>query len=489
MGHRRVLLAALVLYATAFVVWWPNDVVVVDEARYVGQASLFAHGHVRARQWSDSLHAVVEQPASDYPPGTSLVQTPFVAVGGPQAAQLASLLSLVVMVLCLAALLREVGRPELFALVPLLYPPTLVLGRVGMSDVPSGAIVAIGWLMFWRGLRGARRDVWWTAAGFLAGASLLWRESNPLAFAPLFLGVVVRRDRGAAALFAGGAAGVAVRLAASAWIFGDPFYHRGFLFAPPHVVSTLALYAFALTVMIPAGLFGLLGYRGARRPEVIATGLLFLFFYSAYYYDGGAGSLALRVILGPRFFIPVVPVFAFAMAETFPRWYALAPSWLRHPTVRRVAAAALACLLVVALVAPHVVLHRKAREDARMRDALLRITGEGALIVFNPESGGTLAWAAPGRRIFVGRDHATSDDIRSWSRRGDGIALAMVDRRDAAWRAREADVNARYEAQIVRACQTQVLFDTTLSAVERFRLLRVRRCESGSALAALDSIR
>src|SRR5438094_8344493 len=133
MGHRRVLLAALALYATAFVVWWPNDVVVVDEARYVGEAVLFARGHVTAPQWSDSLHAVVDQPASDYPPGTSLLQAPFVAVGGPRAAQLASLLSLVAMVLCLAALLRQAGRPEWFALVPLLYPPALVLGRVGMS--------------------------------------------------------------------------------------------------------------------------------------------------------------------------------------------------------------------------------------------------------------------------------------------------------------------------------------------------------------------
>ena len=88
------------------------------------------------------------------PPGTSLLQAPFVAIGGWRTAPLASVLALVAMVLLLRVWLETAGRPQIFALVPLMYPPTVVFGRLGMSDVPSGAIVTLGLLCFWRGLNG-----------------------------------------------------------------------------------------------------------------------------------------------------------------------------------------------------------------------------------------------------------------------------------------------------------------------------------------------
>src|SRR5262249_19185131 len=151
----------------------------------------FAHGQATvpvrdAKTWT--IHRPVP---SIYPQGTSLLQTPFVAIGGWRAAPWVSVLGLAAMVFLTGLVLRQYGCSSIDASLIVLYLPTAVLGRSGMCDVPSGAIIALGWWLFIQG----PRPIWnWTLAGFLAGSSILFRDTNPLFFVPLFIGAVVRRE-------------------------------------------------------------------------------------------------------------------------------------------------------------------------------------------------------------------------------------------------------------------------------------------------------
>jgi len=203
-------------------------------------------------------------------------------VGGWRASFLASALALLATVLLTARWLACEGRSPLFALLLLGFPSAVAYGRMATSDVPSAAVVAAGLLLFWRGLDGARGA--WLAAGFLAGASTLLRESNVLPFAPLFAGALLRRDRGWPALAAGGALGLALRGGASWWTWGDPLYVKeaGYGFAPANVLANLDVDALGLLVFVPGGLLVAAAYRGRRRPEVLAALALYVAFYLAY---------------------------------------------------------------------------------------------------------------------------------------------------------------------------------------------------------------
>src|SRR5688500_4529196 len=100
-----------------------------DESAYVEQEVVFARG---------SLANV-----SPYPPGTSILQAALVAAVGWRAATGVSLIAAAATVLLMARWLRDAGYPSTFALLFIAYAPTLVMARIGSSDVPSAAVVAL----------------------------------------------------------------------------------------------------------------------------------------------------------------------------------------------------------------------------------------------------------------------------------------------------------------------------------------------------------
>lgn len=64
----------------------------------------------------------IEAVASEYPPGTALLETPFVCLGGWQAARWAAILSFIFIVVVLARWLEEERLNPLFALLFTAYP-------------------------------------------------------------------------------------------------------------------------------------------------------------------------------------------------------------------------------------------------------------------------------------------------------------------------------------------------------------------------------
>lgn len=475
------LLIPLAMYLAGFAMFPPDAIVISDEVLYVSQAVVLASGH-RTTAVIDPLTGGerFELP-SNYPVGTSLLQAPFVYVGGWRAAVWLSVASLVLTTLLLGKWLADAGRSTWFALMFLAYGPTLVLGRVAMSDVPSAAIVTLGLWLFWRGQEGPK---WiWLLAGWIAGLSLLLRETNALALAPLFAGAVLRGDKGWPVLIAGGLAGAGMRLASSAWMFGTPLFMRGtYPFSLSAIPQNAPLYAFALLVLLPGGLAGALAYRGDRWAEVIATVVLTLVFFLLYGFSGTDSGPVKRIVLGPRFFIPVAPLIAFACAESFPRlWRQFGLDEGRWGNRLRQVLSMLAVALVAGLAfAVHPVMAKWVRGQGTIAAAIYSTTDPGSALVTNLAGTGKFISLMQGPRVIAPRAKHPPSDVPRICMTNLNTYLVFLDRTDSEFFQKENAVNQRYLEQVERLCRLTLVHDRWHDAANRLRIWRVEVCNEVS---------
>ncbi len=473
----RLLLAVLAIYAVAFAAFYPRAATNDDEARYVQQASLFLEGVTSLERVHPLTGERIAYWPSRYPVGTSAALLPFVWAGGSGGAFLLPALSLVLGVVFTARWLREEGRSPAAALLVFGFPSCLVLGRVAMSDVPSLAIVALGLWLFWRGQD--RGLPCWLASGFLAGASMCFRESNALPFAPFFAGALLRRDKGWWALLVGGLVGVGLRLFSSWLVFGDPLYAKeSYKFEPETVLERLPLYALGLLVFVPGGLLAALAYRGRRWPELrIAVGL-FVGLYLLQTHSTAETGLPKRLILALRYLIPVLPLLAFAAAEVVPRQWARALSALSERAQRRregIAGAALA-LWIAGLAAAgagvHAFLDRWGAAQARIGEALERHIEPDKVLLTNLPA--TLKFLDPRLRPFqpLSRFEVTPDDAARLAERHGDYYIAFLDRSDSAWWRTDREQNAEFLARLGLPLSLEL--DLQATPTDRLRIWRVR---------------
>lgn len=317
----RLLLALLAVYAASFFAFYPEIATNDDEAMYLRQAELVLRGEPSITQIDPTTRNAEQTYPSTYAPGTAYLMAPFVALFGWRGAFLVPLLGLAFATWLTARWIREAGGSPFFALILLGFPPTLVMARVAMSDVPSAAVAALGMWLFWRGIE--RAPTWWLGAGFVAGASFVLRATNPVLFVPLFAGTVLRRERKCWALVVGGVAGLGARALAMHAYFGSALYERSAYHLDIATIwQRLPLYLLGLLVFVPGGLALSLAYRGRRRPEIVATVALFFTCYLLQTYSTWETSFEKWIVLGLRYLIPLLPVMAFAMAESTPRLFA-----------------------------------------------------------------------------------------------------------------------------------------------------------------------
>jgi 4-amino-4-deoxy-L-arabinose transferase-like glycosyltransferase len=329
-----IVIALLAVYAVCFVAFYPTVPTNEDEAMYLRQTRLLLEGRSTITKTDPFTGEESVEHPSTYVPGTAMLMAPFVDAWGDRAAFVAPFLSLLAAVVFTGLWLQADGRSPVFAALLLGFPPFLVLGRVCMSDLPSAAVVSLGLWLFWRGLdRGAP---WWLASGFAAGASTVFRATNPLVFLPLFAGTVLRRDWRAGYLVMGGLLGIGVRLLAVHYYFGEPFFERArYYYSPESIMERVPLYLLGLLVFVPGGLAFALAYRGRRRAEVLVTPLLFVGVYLLQLWSTVETGLAKRLVLALRYFIPLLPLLCFAMAESLPRLWKTLRGRLSAPSQRR----------------------------------------------------------------------------------------------------------------------------------------------------------
>ena len=321
-NQMRVVWCISLLYALSFLCFYPKALTNFDEVSYVRQAAAFAAGSptVDTIDPFTGLHTKITP--SDYPAGTAALMAPFVWIGGWRGAFLLGLVAVLGCVLFTAKWIAENGGSPLWALIILGYVPMLVMARTAMSDVPSAFLVAAGLWLFWPS---DQTSAWRRlAAGFVAGASVALREPTPILFALFFAGALLRRERFVLPLIVGGFAGLACRPLGAALAYGNPWFVKiqFYGFTGLHLRENLVMYLIALLVIVPAGLILALGYRGLRWPELTSTVALFVGMFIVYNYDAAASGGPKQWVLSLRFMIPLLPILAFAMAHTGPRWYA-----------------------------------------------------------------------------------------------------------------------------------------------------------------------
>jgi hypothetical protein len=480
-GRTALLVGGLLsLYIAGFLAFPPQTPTVVDATSYLWHAEIILKGGGEDLQLK--LHPLsgqlVEARVSGYPVGTALFLAAGLWLGGEAGAFAVPLVCLVVGTLLTARWLIREGRSPLFALIIPGFPAALVLGRVTMSDVPSLAVVSLGLLLFWCGID-ARRRLLWLAAGFVAGASIVFRESNALLFAGFFAGAALRRDRDWWALLVGGLAGVALRLASGAYFYGDPFFYKGSsaVFGRDGLLEALPLQLLGLLVLVPGGLLGALAYRGRRRAELVATLLGFCGFYLVYGYAAGGLGVGSRLVLGLRFLIPLLPLLAFGMAESFPRlWRQLAEARTARQRkvldgLRLVAVGGWVAGVAAASLLVHWVHHRHEAPVLEIRSAIESHTDAQSIIVSELSAVSRYLPLSEFQHLPLDRREVDRNAIRTLARRHGGFSIVLLDRGESAGWRRLAEENARFVAGIQPPPRLEL--DRTLDGSNRLRIWRV----------------
>jgi 4-amino-4-deoxy-L-arabinose transferase-like glycosyltransferase len=458
----RALLALLVVYGAGLLAFPPTVVLNSDEALYVRQAVAYAAGERLVQVRDPATREAYWELPSNYPPGTSLLQTPFVWVGGWKAASGTSFVALAVVIFLTATWLRRLGlRPTFAALVPL-FIPISVLARTGMSDLPSAAVVLAS--MFLLAMAPARTPM--AAGGFLAGLSVLFRDSNPIFIAPTVVKSLIRRER-VALLLVSILAGVGVRLVLAAMLQGDALTLRApYTFTFSEAAARALLYGFALTVLVPGGLLAVALYRGPGRALLVVSVAVPFLFFTLYSYWGQDSGFLRSLILGPRYVIPLVPLTAIAVAS-------LLEGWRASERVKRVIELLVLAAAAIVVTAVHPVLHRWSERQATLVNALLQTTSPEAVLVTEPGAIAKYLNGLDGQRTIAEKLESPPEKLVVFLSHGP-VQLVFIDRTDSEYWRSMTEQNARYLADVSKRCELRPRIDVT--SIDRLRVWDVILC-------------
>jgi 4-amino-4-deoxy-L-arabinose transferase-like glycosyltransferase len=467
----------LALYVLGYAAFLPHVFTNDDEGLYAAETrALLDTGSI----YVSKIHPLTGEAETivpgDYPLGMVALMAPFIALFDARGAFVPSFLCLLIAVIFTSRWLRDEGRSQLFALVLLAFPAALVGGRLAMSDTARMAASAVGLWLFFRGLDRPRTFPW-LAAGLLAGASMSLRESAVLPFVPLFAGAALRRDRGWGWLLLGGSAGVALHLLGNQLLFDDPFFVRGRGQGYPFdadVSSRLWLYLLGLLVFVPGGLAAGLAYRGRRRVEIVATIVLFFSFYLFQRYGMTESGLAKRLVIALRYFLPLLPVLAFAMAESVPRWLDRM-AWNAQGTrvfERRAGALGALWIAGVALgvVAVHPAFAAWSASQGRIRDAIERNVPRDAVLVGNGTAIRKFIDDYSRSYVTLHRRSVAPPQVEELLSRHDVFYMVFLDRSDSDYWREDAQHNAAFLAQM--PVEPVLLEDIRPTSTDRLRIWR-----------------
>lgn len=352
-----LLIAASVLYAALYLLFWPVLYSTMDESAYMNLAYAFDHGTV----YLDVAHVAPVQSylvgphrLSLYPPGMGAL----LALPGFLNWNLALGFNLLVhlsLFWTVAILLRLGKTPVVFALLYLLHPGAVLFSRTVMSDLPASLCLTLGFLATLK-----RR---YFLCGVLVGIALFVRTASAVAGAFLVAGVLLEGTRFFHAEDAPAPAALAVRVRRAALLVAGvlPFFIAAYLYqkivqdggwakyAQPGMVSVrylpvqLPFYTGALLILYPGLLLAPFFYRGPGRAALLLfTGGFFAFYCCFYFHDEG-GSKAETFLVGQRFLLVILPLMIVAYSRMV--WKMVSE---RMPVpVQRVLAAGVAGLLFV----------------------------------------------------------------------------------------------------------------------------------------------
>jgi hypothetical protein len=299
-----------------------------------------------------------------------------------------------------------------------------------------------------------------------------------LPFIPLFAGTVLRRDRGWVWLLLGGLAGTGLHLVTNQLAFGNALFVRGaqqpYLFDVASLHERLPLYLLGLLVLVPGGLACGLVYRGRRRPEVVLTVVLYFAFYVFQAFGMSASSFPKRLVVALRYFDPLLPLLAFAMAEVVPRllggWLARRADRSRLERLVGVAASLWITGALVAAFAVHPVLDRWSASQATIRETIDRNVPVEAVLVANGEAIRKFIDDLARPYVTLRRNQVSPEQIERIRAEYGGFFVAFLDRSDSQYWLDDAAQNAAF---VARLGDPAPLVDLRVTASDRLRIWRI----------------
>ncbi len=483
-----LLAVPLVVYVAGFFAYLPKGAVNTDEAAYMGQARSLAERRVDVEGLDPLTCRPQPRRPSPFSAGTSALQSHLVRIGGWQAAAVLSPLALVVAVVTLGFWLRREGFSPLFALLLITFPPTLVAGRTALADVPATALITLATALFFLG--SIELPLLWLGAGLLGGLSLMFRDVGPIYFFGYFAAPFVRRERGAWLIALGVALGLVAVGLSSLVVWGEVVRLRGQAYG--WSLSTFAFqalpYIAVLLIGIPGSPITTLLYRGRRRAEVVATVVIVFTFFAAYKYGGWESGGWKQLVLGPRYFMPLVPTLVLTVAEVVTRrglgrFGGIVPTWIAAAWVLAAAAAAFAV---------HPVFYSWGESQWRIGSAIYENTPERSAVVTNETATLKFVNETVGLRAFSNRvtpellTQYTPGPLFARSVLPDAVprlldacgtvTIALLDRTETEVLRQEAVINEDFVAAVGRFCRLEPIVDLQATATDHLRMWRVGPC-------------
>jgi hypothetical protein len=444
------LIAVLLIYGGGYCLFPPAVFISADESAYVEQAVVFA----------DRSLAVV----SPSPPGTSLLQAAFVALAGWRGAIWVSLLSAALTVLLMARWLRDAGYHSGFALLFLAYAPTLVMARIGSSELPSTAMVALGLWLYWTG-EGQRWK--WAVAGAVGGLSVLLRETNVVLFLPFVVAAIVRRRPGATVLtgFLGAgllAAALVYELTAATF----PGLRDTAGWSLDGIQARAVLYAVCTSILVPGGLAAIVAYQGRERHPLIAAVGIYLAIYLFYDYSASDSDRLARFATIGRYLVPLIPLMTLAWADSVSRIGSAVP-------IGRVTLAAF-MITASAAFAVHPVLRARSLRDQEIVRQIATTASRGAVIADDSQRKYVAPVFGEFHRYWI-RDTAVRDLPLVIARHPSAYIVHVGRFQTPAVQDVSVDAPLYLEAA-ARACRIEPVVDRTFADRRRLQIWRVSSC-------------
>ena len=245
---------------------------------------------------------------------------------------------------------------------------------------------------------------------------------------------------------AAAAAGAAVRVVGSVAVYGQAFHSNPGIFgfslgAPEH---TIVVHFVALMAFVPGGLLFAALYRGSRRAELLATVALFVAVHLFYDYNAASSGGIKQLILAPRYFCPLVPLLAFAMAESVPRlWSRYETGFVGRFGSRQFSADGIVAIAAVIVACEATVVNWRhaawSRGELAIVEALYAGTTPGTPVISNliltKKYLNELYERQFGRRVVGDIDSVDFGRLDTLLAKNPSIDVALLDRRDSPeWR-------------------------------------------------------
>lgn len=392
--ERRALPLAFAMggFLLLWVIWYPPSIAISDESAYLTQAQLYSAGILvgDASAQTTAMRETGRGWVSKYPPAQSLVLAPTQWFHWRTGFLVPLGLALLATVFCAATLERS-GLPGAWSLLLLLHPAVVLYSRTLMSETLALLMVAVA---FWASDPDRPRSA---VAGVVLGIMPAVREALlPIAFVLGGLMALRRWRTGGVKAIAPLALGAGIPLVALATynhiVFGDSMSLRvdWDLFTYwAGVLDRGSFYFLALNLLWPGMLVGICAAEYRRKLDVILMTAAGLVVYVAYSHVDRRYGMPADLVVGLRFFVPLLPVLVLGYVALLHR------CWSRG--LRSVRVQVFAALVLVAANAAVAATHQGfLGATARRRETAIESTREAGVVIahrdaaelFNPAWGG-----------------------------------------------------------------------------------------------------